>query len=163
MAKISAELREKNKKKYDQVILEMFLAEGWDSITLNTVSAKLDIRKSTVQGYYPAKSNFAEALSGKVFPRAMKELDFQSPEQFIESWKNSLIESKMFKMVIHMLVSNATRSDTSAMTLVGLGRLKQLLTNKFGEKNADNIMCHVLGLSVIKLAGDTVNLSEIDD
>ncbi|HIF9077183.1 TPA: hypothetical protein ACX6NV_002035 [Photobacterium damselae] len=153
MAKISAAQRAANKEQYDEVIVEMFWESGWDSITLNTVSDRLAIRKSTVQNYYPSKLDFGEALRGKVFPVAMDQLDLSNPDEFKMSWEIAIKSDVRFRRVVHLLISNATSETTSGMTVAGIVRLKHLLSDKWdSDKLANDAVNCVLGLSVTVLA-----------
>ncbi len=153
MAKISAEQRAANKAQFDEVIVEMFWESGWDSITLNNVSDRLGIRKSTVQNYYPNKKDFGEALKGKVLPVVLDCLDLTSSEEFKISWEIAMKTDQRFRRVVHLLVSNATSEATSALTVGGVVRLRHLLADKWAsDKVANDTINWVLGLSVISLA-----------
>ncbi|MDO6684841.1 MULTISPECIES: hypothetical protein [unclassified Agarivorans] len=152
MARITVEKRQENKEKYDAIVLNCFFERGWDYITLNNMAKEFGIGKSSVQAYYPTKTDFGEALRGKVFPVLMTQLDFTNPDTFKASWHNCLNE-KVFKTVVHLLVSNATREDTSSMTVTGIQRLQSLLTEKWGDKQqAIDAIYWVLGVSVVELA-----------
>jgi AcrR family transcriptional regulator len=152
MARITAAKRQENKEKYDAIVLRCFFENGWDYITLNNMAKEFGIGKSSVQAYYPSKTDFGDALKGKVFPAMMKHLSFSDPKAFKHSWEQGLSD-RTFKMVVHLLVSNATREDTNQMTVAGIQRLKHLLTEQWGDEQAAVDSLHwVLGISVIELA-----------
>ena len=153
MAKISAIQRAKNKEKYDAVVVSCFFEKGWNYITLNNIAKELGLRKSSAQAYYPSKMDFGLALKGKVFPVMMNELDLTSPESFISSWEKALTNNKIFTMVVHLLVSNATSHSTNQMTIGGITKLQGLMVKEWkNEAKADKAIYHVLGLSVMELA-----------
>ena len=153
MARITALQRAQNKERYDAIVVNCFFDKGWNYITLNNIAKELELRKSSVQAYYPTKMDFGLTLKDKVFPVMMNELDFTSPESFISSWEKALVGSKTFAMVVHLLVSNATSQTTSVMTVAGISKLKTMAVKEWqSEEKADQVIYHVLGLSVMELA-----------
>jgi hypothetical protein len=97
--------------------------------------------------------DFGLTLKDKVFPVMLNELDFTSPEVFINSWGTALAESKTFAMVVHLLVANATSQVTSAMTIAGIAKLKCMIAKEWeSEEKAQYVIYQVLGLSVVALA-----------
>lgn len=160
MAKISSSKRLENKEKFDDIVISCFFEHGWDYITLNNMAKEFGIGKSSVQSYYPTKSDFANALRGKVFPVMMENLAFESPEKFKASWEMALEQDK-FRMVVHLLVSNAAKDNTSSMTLAGIERLSALLTAQWGSNElANDTLYWVLGASVAFLATCQANKPE---
>ncbi|PKG38335.1 TetR family transcriptional regulator [Psychromonas sp. Urea-02u-13] len=153
MAKITAVQRAQNKEKYDAIVVNCFFDKGWDYITLNNIAKELGLSKSSVQAYYPTKMDFGLTLKDKVFPIMLNKLDFTSPETFINSWGTALAERKIFAMVVHLLVANATSQATSAMTIAGITKLKGMIAKEWGsEEKAQHAIYQVLGLSVMELA-----------
>ncbi|EGR1425122.1 TetR/AcrR family transcriptional regulator [Vibrio vulnificus] len=157
MAKISAEQREKNKNEFDLVVEEIFWERGWDAITLNEMAKRTGKPKPTLQNYYPDRTHFGEALRGKVFPVVMSCLDLSSPREFKISWETQLSANRKFRMVVNLLVSNATSEQTNDMTINGIVRLRHMLSEKWGsDKEAFDSLMWVLGLSVLRLAENTI-------
>ncbi|HDY7732565.1 hypothetical protein [Photobacterium leiognathi] len=153
MAKISAAVRAANKEKLDTIVEEIFWESGWDAVTLNSVSDRAGMGKSTLQNYYPNRKHFGEALRGKVFPVVLKALDTSSPSEFKISWETALSTDKRFRMVVNLLISNSTSDMTSDMTVQGIVRLRHHLAEQWSnEKMAYDTVMWVLGLSVLKLA-----------
>ncbi|MFH0287977.1 hypothetical protein ACGRSR_09985 [Vibrio owensii] len=111
MARITQEERKKNKEKYDELIFKLFVEEGWESVTLDRVSKILNIRKSTLQGYYPEKMDFMRALEGKVYPEIIGSLDFSSSNAFVKSWATMLVSNRVFKQAISMILINVLKIE----------------------------------------------------
>ncbi|EKO3783671.1 TetR family transcriptional regulator [Vibrio harveyi] len=153
MAKISTAERAANKEKLDSIVEDIFWESGWDAVTLNSVSDRAGMGKSTIQNYYPNRKHFGEALRGKVFPVVIGALDTSSPTDFKVSWETALSTSKRFRMVVSLLISNSTSHMTNDMTIQGIVRLRHHLAELWSnEKLAYDTVLWVLGLSVLKLA-----------
>lgn len=148
MARISAADREANKRAYDALIFEIFTTEGWENVTYDRLSKDLNVRKSTLQGYYPTSKHFGTAIHGKVLPMLMQQLDITSKEGFIKTWNDALY-SKQFNMIIRMFVQSALSPDTNAGARQGINNLTRLLSEHMERSEAEAVIKTVLGDSVI--------------
>lgn len=150
MARITQQQKAENLARYNSIILELFLNEGWDSVTYDRLAKETGLRKSTLQGYYPSNKDFAQAMQGKVMPIVIEQLDFSSPQAFVDSWMTGL-EQKQFSMIIRMFVSNSTKPQPSEFSQRGILGLKQLIASHLPDESADEILEAVLGKSVMSL------------
>ena len=54
MARITQQQKLENQKKYNQVVLELFLAEGHEALTYARVAKEIGVSLTTLQGYFPS-------------------------------------------------------------------------------------------------------------
>ncbi len=153
MARITQQKKEENLAKYNALIMKIFLAEGWESVTYDRLAKETGLRKSTLQGYYPSNREFAMALQGKILPIVMSCLDFSSREAFIQSWEQGLTE-KEFSMVIRMFVANAAKTESNPSTQRGVLKLIEIVSEHLPNENAREIIDLVMGKSVMTLLFD---------
>ncbi|MEF1228079.1 TetR family transcriptional regulator [Vibrio fortis] len=155
MARISAEQRRKNKEFLDEIVREIFWEDGWNGVTLDSISERSGFKRSVVQNYFPTKRDMGEALRGSVFPVMMEQLDLTNTDEFKISWEVAIRTSLKFRMVVHMLIANSINENTNDMTVSGIVRLRKLLSDKWGsEAQAIESIYNVLGMSVVLLAQD---------
>nr|WP_086939345.1 TetR/AcrR family transcriptional regulator [Thaumasiovibrio occultus] len=152
MAKISRAEREANKQRFDALVLNIFLLEGWEAVTLTRLAQETGTRMSTLQGYYPTRRDLGNALTGKVFPHFLSELNFESEKSFRDSWMHALAHNNIFRGVITLLLESCVMTDTPEAAYQGLLRLKQLCQDSFGDEHIINC---ILGESVVYLASQT--------
>lgn len=150
MGRITQEEREANKKRFDAIVFDIFLTEGWDACTLNRISKECGIRKSTLQGYYPSKENFAEALEGKIFPLVGPRLNFTSRDGFVKGWVELLTNDRLFKEVVKMLIGNIVTNGGNLRTQAPIIRIINLLSKNIGEEEAHKSIQDVFGLTIYK-------------
>lgn len=149
MARISSEQRELNRQKYDSVIFDIFISEGWHEITFGRISKELGISPSSLQRYYPTRIDFSKALQGKVFPLVVGQLDLSSPSSFVASWETALEEGGVFSSMILMLIQNSTSTHSSPHSVLGIKKLTNALSQHMSQGEAEEAIKRVLGLSVL--------------
>ncbi|MEZ9631295.1 hypothetical protein BCT86_13710 [Vibrio breoganii] len=150
MARITQKQKEENLAKYNALIVKIFLAEGWESVTYDRLAKETGLRKSTLQGYYPSNREFAMALQGKILPIIMSCLDFSSREAFIQSWEKGLAETQ-FSMVIRMFVANAAKTESNPSTQRGVLKLIEIISEHLPDEDAHEMIDLVMGKSVMRL------------
>lgn len=156
MARITAAEMERKKQKYDDLILHLFLTEGWDAITYDRISKEMGVTKSSIQRYYPHKMRFATALQGKIFPEVIKLLNFSSKDEFIRSWEISLKDNQVFRESIRIIMTNAVAPVTAEGTQRALERLTKLLIQNIGEVEAKQTVEEVLGRTLVLYINNTI-------
>ncbi|MGF1768144.1 TetR/AcrR family transcriptional regulator [Enterovibrio makurazakiensis] len=134
----------------DELIFQIFLAEGWEAITYDRLAKELNVRKSSIQSYYPKNVMFATALQGRVFPVVIEKLDFSSKDGFIQSWLLAYHdeESHIFKEVVKMLLHNIIKNGTSPYSRSAIMKLQHILGKNIGEEGADHAIKMVLGATL---------------
>ncbi|MCL1058187.1 hypothetical protein L2729_09245 [Shewanella gelidimarina] len=145
MAKISKEAKAEMKRKLDEIILNIFLEEGWHHVTYGNVAAAADIRRSTVQGYY---TELGEALRGKIFPIFLSHLDLSSHKSLRTSWAKAL-DDKQFRYILQMLIANAASEAPNEMSKQGMEKLFEMVGVKID--GAEAVLHQLLGETVIRL------------
>lgn len=138
MAKISAEEKAKKKQNMDDKIYSIFINEGWGAVTYDRLAKEFNVRKSSIQAYYPTNIMFATALQGKIFPLVIPLLDFSTKQGFINSWLKAYKdeEQHVFKEVVKMLFDNILKDGTSPHSRGAILRLQQILAQNIGEEDA---------------------------
>ncbi|MFH0263434.1 TetR/AcrR family transcriptional regulator [Vibrio mediterranei] len=147
MAKISAEEKAKKKQSMDDKIFSIFINEGWGAVTYDRLAKEFNVRKSSIQAYYPSNIMFATALQGKVFPLVIPLLDFSTKQGFIDSWLIAYKdeEQHLFKEVVEMLFDNIMKDGTSPHSRGSVLRLQQILAQNIGEDDAKMAIKIVFG------------------
>ncbi|MBC7005673.1 hypothetical protein BIZ37_24245 [Photobacterium sp. BZF1] len=152
MARISKDKWQENFAKYNAIILEIFLTEGWDFVTYDRLSKETGLRKSTLQGYYPSNQDFAVAMDGKVLPIIMQHLSFESREALIQSWAESL-ESQKFRMIMKMFVMHASKHESEGRGALGAKGLLNIIQYELPDEDGLELLQHLFGLTVTGLLG----------
>ena len=150
MARITPEQRKANTEKYNAIIVKLFLANGWNSVTYDNIAKIAGVRKSTLQGYYPSNKDFGTALKGRIFPIFISHLDFTDEQSLIGSW-NIALDIKEFRMVISMFIANSASLEPSSLTIKGMQGLISMFAEHFGIERATAVAEVLLGKTVLKL------------
>lgn len=147
MARITAEERAQKKQKLDDMIMTIFMNEGWNSVTYDRLAKEFNVRKSSIQAYYPHSIMFATALQGKLFPLITPLLDFTTKEAFILSWSKAYRDEtqSVFKDVMEMLLDNILKDGTSPYSKGAVLKLQQMLSKNTGEQEAEAAMKIIFG------------------
>jgi len=147
MARITAEERAQKKQNLDEMIVTIFMTEGWRAVTYDRLAKEFNVRKSSIQSYYASSVMFATALQGKVFPIIIPLLDFSTKQLFIDSWVKAYKdeEQHVFKEVVHMLLDNILKDGTSPHSRGAVFKLQQNLAITIGEVEAENAIKMVFG------------------
>ncbi|WP_318448830.1 TetR/AcrR family transcriptional regulator [Photobacterium leiognathi] len=147
MARITAEERAQKKQALDEMVISIFMNEGWDHVTYDRLAKEFNVRKSSIQAYYPNSIMFATALQGKVLPLVMPLLNFTSKQAFIDSWLKAYKDEQqhIFKEVVKMLLDNILKDGTSPYARGAVLKLQEMLAANIGEKDAEEAMKMVFG------------------
>ncbi|MGV2987553.1 TetR/AcrR family transcriptional regulator [Vibrio sp. E150_011] len=147
MARITAEEKRQKKERMDECIVKIFLNEGWSSVTYDRLAKEFNVRKSSIQAYYPSSIMFATALQGVIFPLFLEMLDFETKDKFIDSWVSAYEDESnhVFREVVEMLLQNILKDGTSPYSRGGVLRLKQHLAQTIGEGEATSAIKSVFG------------------
>ncbi len=148
MARISGIEKAKNKQRLDEIILDIFIKDGFSAILYDRISEQSSMRISTIQGYYPSRENFIEALNGKLMPLFLSFLDLDNGrDAFINSWERALQE-RLFCHILRMLFQNVGKDKPSEQTIVAMQMFKQQLNDVLGEQYEVDLS-QLLGRSVL--------------
>jgi len=101
---------------YDEVVLDIFLKEGWGALSHQHVSDVIGIGKSSLQTYYPKAPAFGKPLEGNLFPVMKELLTFDSPELFVSSWNRALNESVAFRNIAQLMLLSPTMDEPLPVT-----------------------------------------------
>lgn len=151
MARISAKEKEEKQKKYDEVVFNIFITEGWDAISYGRIAKEVGVTASSLQNYYPRLVDFGRALQGRVFPMVAHQLDFSSKEAFVSSWDVAIQGGGLFPSLVRMLIQSALETETSPQTIQGIIRLKGILGQQMSPEDADSAIKSALGTTIITL------------
>ncbi len=133
MARISRVEKEKNKQRLDGIILDIFLQDGYSSILYERISILSGMKISTIQGYYPSRECFLEALQGKVMPVFIDYLQLDGDrDAFIASWETALQES-IFCNIMKMLFVHIAEEQPSILAVNAVEGFRTLIELKLGS------------------------------
>ncbi|MGF1838458.1 hypothetical protein [Vibrio atlanticus] len=150
MARISREQREQNFTHYNEIILQIFLNEGWEHITYDRLSKETGLRKSTLQGYYPTNQHFEVAIRGKIFPIIIHHLNLSDKSALIGSWKEAMQDTQ-FRMVMRMFVMQSYKVGGDGSSRLGVIKLGQLLAHHIPNHDPLTLIRELFGLTVTEL------------
>ena len=147
MARITAEERAQKKQNLDDMVISIFMNEGWDFVTYDRLAKEFNVRKSSIQAYYPNSVMFATALQGKIFPLVVPLLNFTTKQAFIDSWIQAYKdeEQHIFKEVMKMLLDNILKDGTSPYSRGAVFKLQEMLAKNIGSKDAEDAIKMVFG------------------
>ncbi|MGL6258948.1 TetR/AcrR family transcriptional regulator [Vibrio sp. WXL103] len=147
MARITAQEKQEKKQRMDQRIVDIFLNEGWSAVTYDRLAKEFNVRKSSIQAYYPSSIMFATALQGIVFPIVVKTLNFESKQAFIDSWVSAYEDKSnhVFREAVEMLLQNILKDGTSPHSRGGVLKLQNHLAQSIGEEEAIDAIKSALG------------------
>jgi hypothetical protein len=150
MARITQQQKLENQKKYNQIVLELFLAEGHESLTYARIAKEIGVSLTTLQGYFPSTRAIRAVLHGHILPIIMKPLDFTSESAFYESWDKALDEQQ-FQSVIKLIFFHASQTEQSeSFDLQADGAFREKAIESFGG-NAKQVIETVIGRSLFKM------------
>ncbi len=150
MARITQVQKIENQKNYDEIVLNLFLAEGHEALTYARIAQEIGISLTTLQGYYPSTRAVRTVLHEHVLAIMMKSLDFSDQETFYCSWQSALTE-KPFRHSIKLMFFHASQNCVpEEFNLQVDGEFRQKMTERFGA-DARAIIEVVIGRSLLQL------------
>lgn len=150
MARITQQQKLENQKKYNQVVLDLFLAEGHESLTYARIAKEIGVSLTTLQGYFPSTRAIRAVLHGHILPILMQPLNFSSESAFHKSWDKAL-EEPQFQSVMKLIFFHASQKDQSKdFDLHAEGAFREKVRESFGE-NARRIIEIAIGRSLLKM------------
>lgn len=150
MARITQQQKIENQKKYNQVVLDLFLAEGHESLTYARIAKEIGVSLTTLQGYFPSTRAIRAALHGHILPIIMKPLDFTNENTFYESWDKALDEPQ-FQSVMKLIFFHASQAEQPVgFDLQADGAFREKAIESFGS-NARQVIETVIGRSLLRM------------
>ena len=150
MARITQQQKIENQKKYNQVVLDLFLAEGHESLTYARIAKEIGVSLTTLQGYFPSTRAIRAALHGHILPIIMKPLDFTNENTFYESWDKALDEPQ-FQSVMKLIFFHASQVEQpEGFDLQADGVFREKAIESFGS-NARQVIETVIGRSLLRM------------
>lgn len=153
MARITRVQRQANKEKYDIGVYELFLDVGWEQLTYERVSKHLNIKKSTLQSYYPSRHDFYAVWRDRQLPRFRSLLKFDSREAFLTSWEK-VLEDEILSSLVGYAISHAVLDDDTQpkFPFDGTEQLVEFLSRGMSEKESRETVQIAIGMTVLKLS-----------
>ncbi|EJO9866944.1 hypothetical protein NU768_000849 [Vibrio vulnificus] len=150
MARITKEERLKREDMINHAIFELFLDEGYGSLSMKNVAYRAGIRQSTLQSYHSLET-LHNALIGRVSPYFYSKLLLDSVDDLNASWKLAL-EDSGFRNILSLLVGHIAESDkVGGLAYKGLMGLMDAVQTKLGDEGIETLY-NLMGRSVIQIA-----------
>lgn len=155
MARISPKERERKRVLYDQHIFETFLEVSWSKITYDNIAKTFGVTKSSLQNYYPTRWHFAEALRGRMKFLAEECLDTTNRETLVQSWKQSIVENRIFRESVQLMLNSAANGTHVAYFPEQIQNLNKYIAAKLSISDAESeqLIAELYGYSVLILMG----------
>ncbi len=150
MARITQAQRHANKERYDAEVYELFLDIGWEKLTYERVSKHLNVKKSTLQSYYPSKHDFFEIWRGKHVDKYYEVFDFSSKQAFLASWRVMLDDDFLAKLLKYSIESSIQSSSVIQNSFNPIiQQLADQLSKVMTKEEAIETMQIAIGIAVL--------------
>lgn len=150
MARITKEERVKREEMINEAIFELFLDEGYGSLSMKNVAKRAGVRQSTLQSYH-SLDTLHNALIGRVSPYFFSKISLDSVDDLQASWKCAL-EDNGFRNILSLLVGHIAESEkVGALAYKGLMGLMDSVNTNLGEDGTETLY-NLMGRSVIQIA-----------
>ncbi|MEZ9603683.1 TetR/AcrR family transcriptional regulator [Vibrio sp. 10N.261.55.A10] len=150
MARITQVQKLENQKHYDEIVLNLFLAEGHEALTYARIAQEIGISLTTLQGYYPSTRAIRSVLHGHMLSIVIDSLDFSSEALFIQSWQAAL-DNEQFRYVIKLMFFHASQiKNPEQFNLSSNGEFREKMLDSLGNDSV-RILEMVVGRSMFYL------------
>ncbi|MEZ9456389.1 TetR/AcrR family transcriptional regulator [Vibrio sp. 10N.222.54.E8] len=150
MARITQVQKLENQKNYDEIVLNLFLAEGHEALTYARIAQEIGISLTTLQDYYPSTRAIRSVLHEHMLSIVIDGLDFSSEALFIQSWQAAL-DNEQFRYVIKLMFFHASQiKNPEQFNLSSNGEFREKMLDSFGN-NSVRILEMVVGRSMFYL------------
>ncbi|MFA0425326.1 TetR/AcrR family transcriptional regulator, partial [Vibrio sp. 10N.222.54.A1] len=132
MARITQVQKLENQKNYDEIVLNLFLAEGHEALTYARIAQEIGISLTTLQGYYPSTRAIRSVLHEHMLSIVIDGLDFSSEALFIQSWQAAL-DNEQFRYVIKLMFFHASQiKNPEQFNLSSNGEFREKMLDSLG-------------------------------
>ncbi|MEZ9869535.1 TetR/AcrR family transcriptional regulator [Vibrio sp. 10N.261.51.A4] len=150
MARITQVQKLENQKNYDEIVLNLFLAEGHETLTYARIAQEIGISLTTLQGYYPSTRAIRSVLHEHMLSIVIDSLDFSSEALFIQSWQAAL-DNEQFRYVIKLMFFHASQiKNPEQFNLSSNGEFREKMLDSLGNDSV-RILEMVVGRSMFYL------------
>ncbi|NOH33976.1 TetR/AcrR family transcriptional regulator [Vibrio chagasii] len=150
MSRITKIQKLENQKHYDEIVLNLFLAEGHEALTYARIAQEVGISITTLQGYYPTTRAISSVLHQPMLSIVIESLEFSSEEAFLQSWQNAL-GNEQFLYVIKLMFFHASQvKSPEEFNISSDGAFKNKMLESFGTDSI-RIIETVVGRSMLYL------------
>ncbi|MEZ9775859.1 TetR/AcrR family transcriptional regulator [Vibrio sp. 10N.261.54.A5] len=150
MARITQVQKLENQKNYDEIVLNLFLAEGHEALTYARIAQEVGISLTTLQGYYPSTRAIRSVLHEHMLSIVIDSLDFSSEALFIQSWQAAL-DNEQFRYVIKLMFFHASQiKNPEQFNLSSNGEFREKMLDSLGNDSV-RILEMVVGRSMFYL------------
>ena len=150
MARITQVQKLENQKNYDEIVLNLFLAEGHEALTYARIAQEIGISLTTLQGYYSSTRAIRSVLHQHMLSIVIESLDFSAEERFIQSWQSAL-DDEQFRYVIKLMFFHASQvKNPEQFDLSSNGEFREKMFESFGTDSV-RILETVVGRSMFYL------------
>ena len=150
MSRITKIQKLENQKHYDEIVLNLFLAEGHEALTYARIAQEVGVSITTLQGYYPTTRAIRSVLHQPMLSIVIESLEFSSEEAFLQSWQNAL-SNEQFLYVIKLMFFHASQvKSPEEFNISSDGAFKNKMLESFGTDSI-RIIETVVGRSMLYL------------
>ncbi|MFA0281794.1 TetR/AcrR family transcriptional regulator [Vibrio sp. 10N.222.55.F12] len=150
MARITQVQKLENQKNYDEIVLNLFFAEGHEALTYARIAQEIGISLTTLQGYYPSTRAIRSVLHEHMLSIVIDSLDFSSEALFIQSWQAAL-DNEQFRYVIKLMFFHASQiKNPEQFNLSSNGEFREKMLDSLGNDSV-RILEMVVGRSMFYL------------
>ncbi|MFI3273537.1 TetR/AcrR family transcriptional regulator [Vibrio sp.] len=150
MARITQVQKLENQKHYDEIVLNLFLAEGHEALTYARIAQEIGISLTTLQGYYSSTRAIRSVLHKHMLSIVIQSLDFSSEAAFVQSWQDAL-DDEQFRYVIKLMFFHASQvKSPEEFDLSSNGEFREKMFENFGTDSV-RILETVVGRSMSHL------------
>ena len=151
MPKRSKEDTEKTISAIKVAVVDQMLDLGYDKMSYTTLSDQTGISRTGISHHFPRKTDFTDAIDGKLFDMFTEYLVLDDLDTFKQSWLDALSNSR-FVAILKLFVHHIVVAEGSLnFAQKGLDGLYEMTTEKLGD-DAEYTLDWLLGKSLVAMS-----------
>lgn len=130
---------------------KQLLDGGYDKMSYTTLSKETGVSRTGISHHFPKKTDFLEALQGRLLKLFSDQLDFKHDlESFKSSWTHAL-DKKNFSAIMSLILSQISKGDREQLFARSfILHVNQASSSIFGDE-AEEAINKLIGMSFVKL------------
>ncbi len=100
MPRVSQQVAKQTRKRIIESAIKIVTLEGSKHLTFSNIAKKADISRSGINCHFKRKEDLMDEIRPVLAERVEQALDFSSPDNFFQSWRNAVDNDRMFRNLI---------------------------------------------------------------
>ena len=100
MPRVSQEVAKQTRQRIISSAIQIVTLEGSQNLTFSNLAKKAGISRSGINCHFKRKEDLMDEIRPVLAERVEQALDFSSPDNFFQSWRNAVDNDRMFRNLI---------------------------------------------------------------